>query len=102
MTLFDRILLWRYRAKVLSRRELVVLRRTMKAYSHAYEQGLPLPELPRPMLRKLRTLWIWSAHRLMVEQPLAFVWGGIFAFPAIGVISYKLVMRLVHLAEMAL
>lgn len=78
------------------------MRRTMKTYSHAYEQGLPLPELPRPMLRKLSTLWIWSAHRLMVEQPIAFVWGGILSIPAIGVITYKLVIHLLHFAEMAL
>lgn len=102
MTLFDRILLWRYNAGAITRREVAILRRTMREYEHAYKAGEDLPELPRQLRRKLRTLWIWSAHRLFIEQPIQFVWGMILALPALAVIGYKLVMGSVHLIEMAL
>lgn len=102
MTLFDRILLWRYNAGAITRREVAILRRKMHEYEHAYNAGEDLPELPRQLRRKLRTLWIWSAHRLFIEQPIQFVWGMILALPALAVIGYKLVMGSVHLIEMAL
>lgn len=102
MTLFDRILLWRYSAGAITRREVAVLRRTMRSYERAYTSGEDLPELPRQLRRKLRTLWIWSAHRLFVEQPILFVWGSILALPAMAVIGYRLVMGSVRLIEMAL
>lgn len=88
MSLFDRIVMWRYRAGALSRRELVVLLRQIRAYQHAYRNNLELPELPRHMQRSLRVLWIWSAHRLFCEQPVAFVWGVLLALPAFGVVFY--------------
>jgi hypothetical protein len=102
MTLFDRILLWRYGAGALTRREVGVLRITMRSYAQAFKVGDELPELPRYLRRQLRTLWIWSAHRLFLEQPTHFVWGLILAIPALVVIGYKLVIGSVHLIEMAL
>jgi hypothetical protein len=95
MTLFDRILLWRYRAGAINRRELSVLRRGMSAYRLAYQNGGEYPELPRPMLRKLRTVWIWSAHKVFVESPGLFLAGVVFFIPAVAITTFNFASRFV-------
>jgi hypothetical protein len=99
MGLFDRIIMWRYRSGAITLREVKVLLRTMRSYMQAYNEGNALPELPRFMARQFRTIWIWAAFRVSVEQPTFFALGVLLSLPAIGFLLYQFVMFLVQIIE---
>lgn len=90
MNLHDRILLWRWNDGALTRREIGVLRRTMRSYRYAYQHNLELPVFPRRYRAHFGMVWIWVVFRVSIEQPVYFVLGVFSVLPISLFLLYSL------------
>lgn len=99
MGLFEKIIMWRYRTEAISLRDVKVLLRSMNLYKQARIDGSAMPELPNALTRRLRTMWIWAAFRVSIEQPTYFALGVLLSIPAIGFLTYQFVIFIVQIIE---
>jgi hypothetical protein len=99
MGLFEKIIMWRYRSDAITLRDVKVLFRTMNLYKQARINGSAMPDLPNALKRRLRTMWIWAAFRVSVEQPTHFALGVVLSIPALGFLTYQFVIFIVQIIE---
>jgi hypothetical protein len=99
MGLFEKIIMWRYRTQAISLRDVKVLFRAMHMYKQALIDGTAMPDLPTALTRRLRTMWIWAAFRVSVEQPTHFALGVVLSIPALGFLIYQFVIFIVQIIE---
>ena len=99
MGLFEKITMWRYRSDAITLRDVKVLFRSMNLYKQARINGSAMPDLPNAQKRRLRTMWIWAAFRVSIEQPTHFALGLVLSLPAIGFLIFQFVIFIVQIIE---
>lgn len=83
MRLFLFLMLKLQRAGRLAPRQVREMLRTMRAFSHAWDSGQPLPAPARWITRPGLPLLLWSAWRVSHESPSLFMFGVLAMPPAI-------------------
>ncbi len=101
--LFDAWALRSMYAGTLSRRDVVVLIRTMRAHRDAFDAGGEFPIPARRITRSWRLTTMYAMWRFSFEQPALFVFGGLCLLPAIPLFVWTLsrwVIRLIQHLQM--
>lgn len=102
MGLIEKIIMWRYRTEAITQRDVKALLRQMRLFKQAHIEGNAIPALPHSISRQFRTVWIWAAFRLSVEQPGHFVLGLLLSVPAIGLLLFQFIDFLIRFIESSL
>jgi len=99
MNIFDSMLMNRLNSGALSRRQVCILRRSMREFAKAHRDNTAPPVLPKTISRKFQSAFIWALYRLSVEQPGYFALGLLCAIPSMVLIAYFLVLKAVAFLE---
>lgn len=75
----------------MSRGDVSVLLKRMRAYRQAHVQGTALPMLPKMQRRKIQAVAIWALFRVSLEQPGYFALGIVCAVPSLFILTHQAV-----------